>query len=236
MLTRPPEKLPTLPDKISTRPLKKFPSPPEKYHLYRKKLPPPEIILTLLKFLNPYPQKFLNPPTKKFLTPPKKKKILLPKNFSTAPPQKKKKFSTPPPPPPPPPPENFSHPPPRKFFTPPPPKISQPLPKNSQTPLKISQPHSKKYHPQKYVKRYLPPPPNIPFFSFSFYLFSFTFQKNLKISGGGLNPLNPPTPLKYALVYITGVVMMIYISIHATCVIRLFTVCSLTMMSLCVMR
>ena len=43
-----------------------------------------------------------------------------------------------------------------------------------------------------------PPPPQHPFFSFSFYLFSFTFQKKIwKFRGGGLNPLNPP--LKYAL-------------------------------------
>ena len=40
------------------------------------------------------------------------------------------------------------------------------------------------------------PPPQHPFFSFSFYLFSFTFQKNLKISGGG-GGFEPP--LKYAL-------------------------------------
>ena len=42
-------------------------------------------------------------------------------------------------------------------------------------------------------------PPQHPFFSFSFYLFSFTFQKKSEnFGGGGLNPLNPP-PLKYAL-------------------------------------
>ena len=44
-----------------------------------------------------------------------------------------------------------------------------------------------------------PPSPNIPFFSLSFYLFSFTFQKkNLKIWGGGFELPEPP-PLKYAL-------------------------------------
>ena len=39
-----------------------------------------------------------------------------------------------------------------------------------------------------------PPPPNIPFFSFSFYLFSFTFQKKSENFGGGFEP-----PLKFAL-------------------------------------
>ena len=52
--------------------------------------------------------------------------------------------------------------------------------------------------------RVTPPPPNIPFFSFSFYLFSVTFQKKSEnFGGGGLNPLNPPplsTPLDMMLV------------------------------------
>ena len=38
-------------------------------------------------------------------------------------------------------------------------------------------------------------PQNIPFFSFSFYLFSFTFQKKSENFGGGFEP----PPLKYAL-------------------------------------
>ena len=43
------------------------------------------------------------------------------------------------------------------------------------------------------------PPPQHPFFSFSFYLlFPSLFKKNLKISGGGFEP--PAPPLKYALV------------------------------------
>ena len=43
------------------------------------------------------------------------------------------------------------------------------------------------------------PPPQHPCFSFSFYIFSFTFQKISENfgGGGGLNPLNPP--FKYAL-------------------------------------
>ena len=42
-----------------------------------------------------------------------------------------------------------------------------------------------------------PPPPNIPFFSF--YLFSFTFQKKSENFGGGFEP--PEPPLKYALAH-----------------------------------
>ena len=48
-----------------------------------------------------------------------------------------------------------------------------------------------------------PPPPHIPFFFFFLSLFLHFSKKNLKISGGGLNPLNPPplnTPLVPALV------------------------------------
>ena len=84
--------------------------------------------------------------------------------------------------------------PPRKFLLPSPTKISQPLPKISQPPLKISQPHSKKCQPQKYVKRYPPPPPT----SLFFFFFLSLFLHFLKFRGG-LNPLNPPPPLKYAL-------------------------------------
>ena len=162
MSTRPSEKFPTPPEKISTRHLKKFPTHSEKYHLYRKNLTPPKIILTPLKFLNPPPQKILNPPPSKISQPPS---------------------------------ENFLTPPPRKFFNPPPSKISQPPHENFLTPLKISQPHSKNYQPQNMLRG--TPPPNIPFFlSISF---PSLFKKNLKISGRGLNPLNPPPPLKYAL-------------------------------------
>ena len=157
---------------MSTRHLEKFQTPPEKYHLYRKNLTPPEIILPPLKFLNPHPRKFLNP-FRKFLTPP-------PENFSTPPkisqPPPKKKF--------------LNHP--RKFLNPRK-KISEPPPENFSTPpLKISQPHSKKYQPQKYVKRYPPPPTSL------FFLFLHFSKKSLKISGGGCTPRTSPplnTPL-----------------------------------------
>ena len=60
--------------------------------------------------------------------PPENFSTLPPENFSTPPPKKKK----------------FLNPPPRKFLNP---------PKNFKPTLKISQPHSKKFQPQKYVKR-----------------------------------------------------------------------------------
>ena len=143
MLTRPPEKFPTPPEKISIRPLKEIPNPS------RNNINP-------LKFLNPYPVNFSTLPPKNFSTPPENFSTPPPENLSTPP---QKKFLNPP--------ENFSTPP-ENFSTP---------PENISTPLKKNQ-------PQKYVKRY-PPPTQHPFFSFSFYLISFTFQKNLKISGGG---------------------------------------------------
>ena len=38
-----------------------------------------------------------------------------------------------------------------------------------------------------------PPPSNIPLFSFSFYLFPFTFQKKSEnFGGGGFEPPEPP--------------------------------------------
>ena len=133
MSTLPPENFPTPPEKISARHLKKFPTPPEKYHLYRKKLNPPEIILTPLKFLNLYPpqtpppRKFLNPPSK-ISQPPPKISQPPPENFSTPP----RKFLNPPPkisqPP-----RKFLNPPPRKFLNPPPENFST-LPENFSTP------------------------------------------------------------------------------------------------------
>ena len=86
MSIRPPEKFPTPPEIISTRHLKKFPTSPEKYHLYRKNLTPPEIILTPLKFLNSHPENFSTLPPKNFTTHPP------PQNFSTPP----RKFLNPP--------------------------------------------------------------------------------------------------------------------------------------------
>ena len=162
MSTRPPEKFPTPPEKILTRPPKKFPTPPEKYHLYRKFLnpPPPKYFSTpLRKFLNP-PRKFLNPP-RKFLNPP-------PRKFLNPPPPRK--FLKPPP-------ENFSTPPPENFSTP---------PENFSTHGKISQSLSKQYQPQKYFKRY-PPPPNIPFFLFISFSFPSLFNKK--------SEKNTPLPL-----------------------------------------
>ena len=121
MSTRPLEKLPTPSEKISTRgPPKKSQPLSKKYHLYRKNVTPPEIILTPLKFLNPHPPKISQPSPQKISQPPPRKFLNPHQNFSI-------------------PPENFS------------------------TPLNISQPQSKKYQPQKYVKRYPPPLPNIPF-------------------------------------------------------------------------
>ena len=180
MSTRSPEKFPTPSEKISTRHLKKFPTPSEKYHLYPKRLNPPEIILTPLKFLNPYPRKFLNPPEnfsttpRKFLNPP-------PRKFLNSPPPEN--FSTPH--------ESFSTPPPENFST---------STKISQSPLKISQPHSKKYQPQNMLREVSLPQHHFFFFLSLFLHFS---KKNLKIlvikyalcqimgGGGDTSPIQP---------------------------------------------
>ena len=189
---------------------KKLPTPPEKMSPLPKNLTPSDSTLSPENFSSPPtkisqlpPENFSNPP--KILQSPPQKNFSTPPIISQPPPEN---FSTPPPKISQPPPENFSTPPkisqtpPRKFLKPPT-KISQPLPKISQPldnfstpPENISTP-LKKYQPQKYVKRYPHPPPQHPFFFFLSLFLHFS-KKNLKISGGGLNPLNPP-PLKYAL-------------------------------------
>ena len=68
---------------------------------------------------------------------------------------------------------------------------------------KISEPHSKKSQPQKYVNNYPPPPPSL----FIFFLstsFPLLFKKNEKFFGGG--GLNPPlnTPLNTLHVLLTS--------------------------------
>ena len=63
--------------------------------------------------------------------------------------------------------------------------------------MKISQPHSKKYQPQN-ILRGNPPPPTSLYFFFFLSLFLHFSKKNLKISGGGVEPPELP-PLKYAL-------------------------------------
>ena len=78
----------------------------------------------------------------------------------------------------------------------------------------MSQPHSKKYQPQKYVKRY-PPPPEHPFFSLSLSLFLHFSKKILKFrGGGGVEPPEPPPPLKYALGGTTVNMMLISFMVH----------------------
>ena len=127
----------------------------------------PENFSTPLNFLNH--TKYLNPPPpRKFFNPP-------PENFLTP----HRKFLNPP----------------QKFFSILP-KIFHPPPKkkNFSTPLKISQPHLRKSQPKNMLTINPPPPPHFIYFHFSPTSFPSLFKENLKIEGGGLNPLTPPPP------------------------------------------
>ena len=105
-----------------------------------------------------------------------------------------------------PPPPIISQPSTRKFLNPsqkflnPARKFLNPSRKFLNPPEKISTPLEKISTP-KYVNRHpYPPPPNISFFLFLSISFPSLFKKNSKFRGGGLNSLNPPPPLTYALV------------------------------------
>ena len=158
----------------------------------------PENFSTPLKFLNP--TKILNPLLK--ISQPSRRKFLTPpptENFSTP---QQKKFSPPPP--------KISQPS-RKFLThpPPPPKISHPPPpppENFSTSLKISQPHSRKSQPKKYVNN--EPPPLILFLCLFSTSFPSLFKENLKIDGGGGWGLNPH---KYVFVQYLSLIDTLYL-------------------------
>ena len=77
---------------------------------------------------------------------------------------------------------------PQKFLNPPPSKKKI----NSQPPLKIFEPHSKKSQPQKYIKTITPPPPPPSLFIFFFLPLFLHFSKKIFKFQGGLNP--PPHP------------------------------------------
>ena len=163
----PPPKIIITPPEISQPSLPKI-SQPRKFLNPQNFSSPP-------KFLNP-PRKFLNPPPRKFLNPPPPPKI------SQPPPPAK--ISQPPPPAKisqPPPPENFStssrkflNPAPRKFLNPPPRKF---------------------FNPKNMLRGNPPAPPTSFFFLFLSISFPSLFKKNLKISGGGFEPPEPPPPL-----------------------------------------
>ena len=154
-------------NQTKSQPLPKNPDPkiatlPENFSI------PLESFPTLLKFLNPSEkistrhEIISTPPGKNSISPEKsqplpkkfqplpKKSQPLPKNSQPLPKkiQPLSKIFQPPP-------SKISQPP-QKFLNPPPPKISQPPPENSQpppenfsTPLKISEPHSKKCQTRK---------------------------------------------------------------------------------------
>ena len=162
----PPEKSSIPPEKFQSL-LKNLNSSRKNLNPSWKILTPPEKILTPLKFLN-HTKISQPPPKKKFSTPS-------PRKFLTPP---KKKFLDPP----------------RKFFNPPPQKkkILDPLsPKISHPPRKFLKPPWKYLNPKKYINNLHPTP--IPFIFFLLLSTSFPSlsTKNLNISGGGLNPLNP---------------------------------------------
>ena len=122
---------------------------------FRNSPPPKKNVSTLPpeNFSTPLPRKFLNSPPPKISHPPPKKK-----------------FSTPPP-------ENLStHP----KISQPPTKISQHLPKISQPPENLSTPSENISTPKNINSKNMlrgNPLPSTSLFSFSFYLFSLTFQK-----------------------------------------------------------